>query len=348
LRLAAEQARALDAALTIEAIAGSDGSGLRELAAELAQGAIALDWVLVFAVGKLDTTGEVVSAAREVFPAAGIEAPIGGGTRGYFTELNRAAQALPLDRMDVVGYTINPQVHAFDNASLTETLAAQPETVRSARAFIGDRKLAVGPITLRPPFNPNATGREPNPAPGELPAAVDARQPSLFAAGWLVGSLNALGNADVDSLTYFETTGWRGVIERRDHPLRVGAFHSWPGMVFPIYHVLADVAEFRVGSILPVELGDGLRVQALALRDRDRMRILLANMTDELVDVTLRLPEAAEAKVRWLDDRSYTLAASDPSAFRGASEPAPVGNGVIAVSLRPYAVATLDASIESA
>ena len=27
--------------------------------------------------------------------------------------------------MDVVGYTINPQVHAFDNASLTETLAAQ-------------------------------------------------------------------------------------------------------------------------------------------------------------------------------------------------------------------------------
>ena len=45
-----------------------------------------------------------------------------------FTELNRAT--LPLEGMDVVGYTINPQVHAFDNASLTESLAAQAETPR--------------------------------------------------------------------------------------------------------------------------------------------------------------------------------------------------------------------------
>ena len=58
----------------------------------------------------------------------------------------------------MVSYTLNPQVHAFDNASMTETLAAQPETVRSARAIVGDRPLVVGPITLRPPFNPNATG----------------------------------------------------------------------------------------------------------------------------------------------------------------------------------------------
>ena len=342
------QAGALDAALAIEAIAGADGAGLRELAEELAGLDVPVDRVLAFAEGNLDTSGAIMDVANEAIEAAGIDAPVGGGTRGYFTELNRAAQTLPLDRMEVVGYTINPQVHAFDNASLTETLAAQPETVRTARAFVGGRKLAVGPITLKPPFNPNATGPEPKPAPGELPAAVDARQPSLYAAGWLVGSLNALGNANVDALTYFETTGWRGVIERRDHPLRVEAFHSWPGMVFPIYLVLADVAEFRGGSILPVVLGDGLRVQALALRSEDWVRVLLANMTDVPVAATLRLPGAVEAKVQRLDDRSYTLAASDPTAFRGSTQPAPVEHGAIAVTLQPYAVATLDARIEPA
>lgn len=348
LRQAAEQAGALDAALAIEAIAGADGAGLRELAGELAGLDVPIDRVLAFAEGKLDTTGAVMAVANEAIEAAAIDAPVGGGTRGYFTELNRAAQTLPLDRMEVVGYTINPQVHAFDNASLTETLAAQPVTVRTARAFISDRKLAVGPITLKPPFNPNATGPEPKPEPGELPAAVDARQPSLYAAGWLVGSLNALGNADVDALTYFETTGWRGVIERRDHPLRVEAFQSWPGMVFPIYHVLADVAEFRAGSIVPVVLGDGLRVQALALRADNRTRVLLANMMDEAIDVTLHLSGMAEATVRWLDDQSYTFAATDPAAFRSSARPAPVEDGVFGVSLSPYAVATLDTEIEPA
>ncbi|MDF3043253.1 MAG: hypothetical protein K0Q71_5959 [Thermomicrobiales bacterium] len=135
---ATAEARALGTALEIEAIAGSDGTGLQKLAEELARSGVTVARVLVFAEGELDTTAAVMAAAREAFAAAGIDAPIGGGTRGYFTELNRAAKDLPLDGMDVVGYTINPQVHAFDNASLTETLEAQPETVRSARAFVGD------------------------------------------------------------------------------------------------------------------------------------------------------------------------------------------------------------------
>jgi hypothetical protein len=342
---ATAEARALGTALEIEASAGPDGAGLRQLAEELARSKVAVARVLVFAAGTLDTTETVMTAAREAFAAAGVSAPIGGGTRGYFTELNRAANALPLDGMDVVGYTINPQVHAFDNASLTETLAVQPETVRSARAFVGDRELAVGPITLKPPFNPNATGPEAKPAPGELPSAVDARQPSLYAAGWLVGSLNALGNADVDALTYFETTGWRGLIERRDHPLRVEKFHSWPGMVFPVYHVLADVAEFREGAVLPVDVGDGLRVQALALRLGDRVRVLLANMTDVAISVPLALPGATSGELRRLDERSYVQAASDPEVFRESAQAVELSDGATDVTLPPFSVATLTATV---
>ncbi|MDF2758649.1 MAG: hypothetical protein K0S99_1281, partial [Thermomicrobiales bacterium] len=200
----------------------------------------------------------------------------------------------------------------------------------------------VGPITLRPRFNPNATGPEPKPAPGELPPSVDHRQPSLFAAGWFTGSINALGNAGVDGLTYFETTGWKGLIERRDHPLRVAAFHSWPGMVFPVYHVLADVADFQGGQILPVTLGDRLRVQALALRDGDRVRVILANMGDESLAVALEVPGASAATVRRLDDRTVFLAATDPGAFRASAEPIGMTDGTVSVDLPPFGLATVD------
>ncbi len=343
---ATREAGALGAALAIEAIAGAGGTGLQDLADALSGSEVDVAWVLVFADGQMVTDETVLTAARQAFAQAGVETLVGGGSRAFFTELNRAT--LPLDAMDVVSYTLNPQVHAFDNASMTETLAAQPETVRSARAIVGDRSLVVGPITLRLRFNPNATGPEPKPAPGELPSSVDYRQPSLFAAGWLAGSINALANAGVDGLTYFETTGWKGLIERRDHPLRVAGFHSWPGMVFPVYHVLADVADFQGGQILPVTLGDGLRVQALALHGGDRVRVVLANMDDTPLTVSLDVPGAGAATVRRLDDQTVYLAATDPEAFRTSTQPIDAMNGTVMVDLPPFGLATVDTKLGTA
>jgi hypothetical protein len=337
---AKEEAGLLGAGLAIEAIAGGDGTGLKDLASALSGSEIGVARVLVFADGEMVTNETVLAAAREAFAQADVETLLGGGTRAYFTELNRAS--LPLDLMDVVSYTLNPQVHAFDNASMTETLAAQPETVRSARAIVGDRPLVVGPITLRPPFNPNATGPDPEPVPGELASSVDYRQPSLFAAGWLAGSINALANAGADALTYFETTGWRGLIERRDHPLRVSKFHSWPGMVFPIYHVLADVGEFQGGQMLPVRSSDSLRVQALALGDGDRVRVILANMTDEPLSISLEIPGLDSATIRRLDDRTVYLATTDPHGFSGSWQPIRATNGTLLIDLPPFGLATVD------
>ena len=340
---AVEQARALDAALEIEVIAGAEGEGLPEFASDLARSGVPVARVLVFPAGDVVSSQAVLATARAALPAAGVSAPVGGGSRAYFTELNRAT--LPLGQMDVATYSINPQVHAFDNASLTESLAAQAETVRSARAFVGERPLAVGPITLKPRFNPNATGAEPSPPPGELPPSVDERQPSLFAAGWLTGSVNALANAGADALTYFETTGWKGLIERRDHPLRVPSFHSWPGMVFPVYHVLADIGEFRGAETLPVAVSDGLRLQALALRDGERLRVMLANMTEDPVDAALDVGAARKVAVRQLDADSVYQAASDPDAFRASSQPiGPIDEG-LTLTLPPFALTTLDVTL---
>ena len=94
-----------------------------------------------------------------------------------------------------------------------ETLEAQAVTVESARQFAGGLPIAVTPVTLLARFNPNATGPEPEPAPGELPAQVDVRQMSLFGANWTLGSIKYLSESGASSVTYYETTGWRGVME---------------------------------------------------------------------------------------------------------------------------------------
>ena len=341
LRQTAADAEAVGAGLELEIRAGDDGKGLDALARTLGRLETRVARILVFPRSEHVTTERVMARAREELRGVAAGAHLGGGSRAYFTELNRAT--LPLELMEVVGYTINPQVHAFDNASLVETLAAEGATVRSAKAIVGDRPLAVGPVTLRPRFNPNATGPEPRTAPWALPSSVDSRQPSLFGAGWTLGSIKHLGIAGVDSLTYYETTGWRGVMERCDHALRVEAFRSSPGMLFPLYHVLADVGEYAGGGLLPVEVSDPLEVEALALRSGSKIRVLVASFDNEPRQVRLALSGLTEAIVRVLDETTFDQATTEPDGCRKGAISVATRGGSISLALRPFAVATIDA-----
>jgi hypothetical protein len=85
-----------------------------------------------------------------------------------------------------------------------------------------------------------------------------------------------------------------------------------------------------------------LRVQALALRDGGRVRVVLANMTDEPLSVSLEVPGRRVATVRHLDDRTVHLAAIDPGAFRGSTEPIDLTDESLNVDLPPFGLATLD------
>src|SRR5207244_12818066 len=136
-------------------------------------------------------------------------------------------------------YPLNATVHADDDTSVVETAAIHAETVRSARAFSGELPIAVTPVTFNQRFNPVATGPGPEPAPGELPSQVDPRQPSLLGAAWTLASAKHLAEAGAASLTYFETVGWRGVVEADEGSPVPDRFRSLPGMAFPLFHVLA-------------------------------------------------------------------------------------------------------------
>jgi len=341
LRRAASEARSLGMPLEV-AIFLSDKAAdeLKALAALLGELKPSVRAWLVFYVAEKTASERWVKLARDILKSYNPDAKIGSGTNAYFVELNRRRP--PVGALDLVSYSINPQVHAFDNSTLVENLEAQALTIESARQFAGGKPLAVSPITLRPRSNPDATGPAPDPAPGELPSPVDVRQMSLFGAGWTLGSIKHLSEVGAYSLTYYETTGWRGVMETEAGSPLPGRFRSLPGSVFPLYHVLADVGELVGGKVIPTVSSDPLRVDGLAVAKDGRRRVVLANLTLQPQRVMVQnLSE--RVRVRHLNETNAEEAMVSPEAFRSqAGELLQTSAGTLDLDLLPYAVARID------
>ncbi|HXF63743.1 MAG TPA: hypothetical protein VNK95_19115, partial [Caldilineaceae bacterium] len=354
LRRAAEEAQALETALELALFLPEDVNrpaepALRELAG-LVEALQAPVWAWLVFNRRTRTSDETsVALARRILGLLLPEARFGGGADLFFTELNRycATSGAAPAGLDFLCYSINPQVHAFDNSSLVETLVAQAATVESALALSGGLPVAVTPVTLRMRANPNATGPEPPPPPGELPPQVDPRQMSLFGAGWTLGSLKYLSLSGVYSLTYYETTGWRGVMETEAGSPLPTKFPSLPGAVFPLYHVLADVAEFAGGEATGATSNQPLVVDGFSLHHGERRRTLVANLSPEPQTVVVRNLSAAQAEmvqVVVLDEDNMLEAMTEPEGFRTRPpQGLPLQNGVLRLPLKPYAVARIDA-----
>jgi D-apionolactonase len=299
--------------------------------------------VMALRDGEIATRPQTLVLLRQHL--ASLDVPIGGGSDCNFCELNRE-QALghfALTDSDFLFWSINPQVHAVDDLSLIESLEAQGDTVRSARAFAGDRPLLISPVTFKQRFNPVATGPQPPPPPGELPPQVDARQLSLFGAGWTLGSLAALAGAGVQSVTAFETRGWRGLMETSPGSLIPDKFPSRPGQVFPLYHVFTAVA--GCPSTAPVGVSHPLAVTALALFDRaGQPRLLLANVTDTARTVRISGWSTPHAHLHLLDETNAISATDEPDSFTAhVAKPLVLQAGTLVLELPPFAFARIEA-----
>jgi hypothetical protein len=341
LEQAAREARALGVSLEVAIFVSNNAeTELRELRAALDRIAPPIAAWLIFHAEEASTSATWVRLARAQLAAYAPEAIFASGTNIYFTDLNRGRPQA--EELDAITYSVNPQVHAFDNASLAETPEVIGMTIESARQFSAGKPIMISPITLKPRFNAVAAGPEYQPAPGELPPQVDPRQMSLFGACWTLASLKYLVEHRVASATYYETTGWRGVLERAAPSPLPEQFPSLPGAVFPLYHVLADVHEFAGGTALRTTSSDVLSVDGLALRKDGVTRILLANMTNVPQRVRAQIP-GETALLRVLDERNAETAMRDPEGFRAeAGTPLQSTNGHVELTLRPYAIARVD------
>ncbi len=217
---------------------------------------------LVFHPTAKSTPDDLAEAASAILHRFSSLVPVIVGTNAYFAELNRNRPKVPGNCL--VGYSINPQVHAFDELSLCETLQTHRWTVDTAQHLFG-RPVVISPITLRPRFNPNATSNGAGGITSE--PETDPRQSSAFVAAWTVGVLSQLAShPNVASLTFYETFGPRGIM-------------SSGGEVYPV----ASVFDWIRGgcSIFQATSSAQLEVAAVALQrcNGDR-EVLLANMSN--------------------------------------------------------------------
>lgn len=345
LRSAVETSEALSAPLELALFLGEEAEvelttvadALGSLDARLAR-VLVLAAESGFTVVSGCTPGGLVRLARERLRPLTGDVPFAGGTDRFFAELNRDRPEV--EAMDAVVYSINPQVHAADSLSLVENLEAQADTVRTARSFSGDLPILVGTVTLAARAGPYPAGP---PEPGALPPRVDVRQASLLAAGWTLGSVEHLAESGVSAATYYETTGWLGVVERDEGPPRPELFPSRPGDVYPLYHVFADLADCKRGDLVDARSSDPLAVEALAVRSGEALRVLLANLTPRRRSVSLAGLPAGRVRVRVLDEETGALAVADPERFRSSGREVEAPDGTLVLDLGRYAVARVDA-----
>jgi len=338
LERAADDALAIGAALELALFLGDEPEAeLEALAAALPAAQARVARALVFKEGEVVSGGRWVRIARERLAPAAQGAAFAGGTNQWFSELNR--ERPELEGLDAVVYSVNATVHADDDTSLRETPAAQGDTVRSARAFCASLPVVVSPVTIRPRFWPFGDATDPR----GLPFQVDERQPALFGAAWTAASVKHLAEAAAAAVTYFETTGWRGVLEREVGPPDPERFLSTPGAVFPLYHVLADAAEWRrSGRVVPARSSRPLDVEALAVRTGAGVHALLANLTSEPQRCSIEGLGAERVFLRVLDEETMARACDDPHSFRAERAEHESPGGRLQLALRPYGLVRID------
>lgn len=261
-RVAEEMNVALELAVFVDDSSPDQLTRLRETLASFAPAPRIARW-LVFHETTDATPPSAVAAMRQAFTGTPFAAPIGGGATDNFTELNYHPSVA--DVADFTVHACNPQVHAFDEASIVETLAMQGITVANARALSAGKPSVVSPVTLTRRWRLNDAG-----APGELPAGLlpfqtDPRHAAPFNAAWTLGSLASLASAGAHSLTYFETHGENGLVDARGTPL-------------PVYYTFAALDGWQDATVLPTSSSHPLHIATLALVRGDRRILHLANL----------------------------------------------------------------------
>ncbi len=95
-------------------------------------------------------------------------------------------------------------------------------------------------------------------------------------------------------------------------------FPSTPGCVFPVYHLLADVAGVAGSEVRPVVSDVQSRVHGFAVFGREDVSLWLVNLSRQ--PRTIELPKDIQQSGTWqmrvLDEDNLTEAMTSPQTFR--------------------------------
>jgi len=299
-------AQAIGAGLTLELVAPCRRDPLRELkecAEMLRQSGVRPESIAV-AVAEdrirlepgppppsLALLGEVYRAAREAFPGM----TIGGGTFGFFTELNRNWP--PVGLIDYITHIACSIVHAADDRTMMENLDSFRAMARTVRVFAGNMPYRLIAASLGLDSGPYG---EPSPNPDNSRRTMvrsDPRHRGLFGAAWTLAAVAEAARNGIAAISPASLVGELGII---DHPA-----------VHPIYHVVRGMAKAAGQPCIGTVSSEPARIRALAYRDRDNRTVLwLANLSDGPQRVIL--PEDDFA-LRRLNEETFEAAAAEPA-----------------------------------
>jgi hypothetical protein len=278
---------------------------------------------------------EQAAAVRKLFPGAAV----GGGMFAFFTELNRKRP--PQGLLDYVTHTTSPIVHAADDVSVMETLEAHPYQIKTTRSFMGKAGYHLGPSTIPARNNPYGASSVDNPNNERVCLSkIDPRQRGIFGAAWSLGYVSAWAKGGVEVVTLGATTGSAGMVYRKTNHAQP-YFDGVKGTaVYPVYHLIADLAKADGAKLIATEIGDEGKVAALAYRGPSGPVLWLANLTAQPQTVRVQGFDGA-ANVAVLDESTFAKATTDLAFMEKSGKKA---KKVGSIALRPYAVTRIAAT----
>ncbi len=293
-----------------------------------------LKYINIFKIGDKATPGKLLNILtprlRKNFPTV----KIGAGTNYDFTDLNRN----PISSIDIdyLFYSVCPQVHAFDNLTLIENLAAQTDTVSSAKKLSKIKNIHISAVSLKRRSNPDATGEEKTPEKFVLPKDVDPRQMSLFGAAWTLGTIKYLSQSGVDLITLFEPVGLKGIMMYEVENKFINLFHAEPGMVYPMWFILNAIKQFKPCNVIQTVSSSPLEFDVLLLSREESRLLIAANYTSITKTIKLNNSEFGKAFIRTIDETNIEPLMKDPELFSLIKHTA---EHVDEIVLKPFGIA---------
>lgn len=255
-----------------------------------------------------------IAAAKSVLAQAFPETSLVFGTDRYFVELNRSRNSI--DLCDRYCYSLNPQVHTFDNESIMENLPGIDSTIQMAGALFGNKPIHITPITLRPRIN------RANPSKAGGP---DMRLYGLFGAAWTAGALfYSIGN-NVESICLLQINGDHGIFDNIRHT------------VTPAYHVLSKAASFSGGHFRRMTSGTITSIVAFQLQKENRNLFIIANTTNAYQTYEIGIAITGNAQI--IDSTTFEQFSADYTMWEKQSRQVTYTNDI---TLSAYAILLIE------
>jgi hypothetical protein len=262
------------------------------------------------------------------------------GTNANFAQLNRSRPET--DLTDYICYSIHPQEHAHDNSTIIENLRGQAFTVESAKTFSGKKGIWISPVNIQRRFNANVDSFETPSSSNDFPSRVDSRMMSLLGACWCAGSLKYLLESEVKGVTFFETTGERGIIQGAGDSSWPGKFSSVKGMIFPVYHIFYWLLKYKTFRIMKSESTRPLIAESLILTDGSAVKMVLVNFTSSFQKVKITGCSNLSSFLQ-LNSGNFAEAAGDPNWIENTAWTTIVQDANI--DLEPFSVSFIEGRV---